>query len=337
MVNAVGHGGNAAAAARVPDDPISTVVLTDPERDRFGTALADLPASIFECFTGAGAAMWSVAAHAPDRLIDCLLAFRRHGTRTGRVFIRNLPTDPVLPPTPEDGRRPAAKRTQVSESVLLTLMSVVGDVMSYTAEKSGTFVQEVTPIRGRDGRQENSGSVAFDLHTENAFHQFPPDYVGLYCLRADGAGGGRSILSSLRIAAPRLSAEAAASLRRPVFTVRPPSSFPSATAPLVASPVFAGPVEDPTLRIDFHHSAAPDAAAARVLNELRDALVDSVVTIDLVPGDVIIIDNVVAAHGRTAFRPRYDGTDRWLQRAFAVRDLRTSRGVRDPGGHRLHS
>ena len=35
-------------------------------------------------------------------------------------------------------------------------------------------------------------------------------------------------------------------------------------------------------------------------------------------------DNTIAVHGRTPFVARYDGTDRWLQRAMVVSDLAAS-------------
>ena len=42
------------------------------------------------------------------------------------------------------------------------------------------------------------------------------------------------------------------------------------------------------------------------------------------PGDLLIVDNNLAVHGRTPFEPRFDGTDRWLQRTFVVTDLAPS-------------
>ena len=35
------------------------------------------------------------------------------------------------------------------------------------------------------------------------------------------------------------------------------------------------------------------------------------------------VDNRRAVHGRSEFRARFDGTDRWLQRTFVVDDLAT--------------
>ena len=40
-------------------------------------------------------------------------------------------------------------------------------------------------------------------------------------------------------------------------------------------------------------------------------------------GDLLVIDNRRAVHGRSKFRARFDGTDRWLQRTFVVDELAT--------------
>jgi L-asparagine oxygenase len=36
---------------------------------------------------------------------------------------------------------------------------------------------------------------------------------------------------------------------------------------------------------------------------------------------MLIIDNRRSIHARSIFSPRYDGTDRWLQRIYARRDV----------------
>jgi L-asparagine oxygenase len=48
----------------------------------------------------------------------------------------------------------------------------------------------------------------------------------------------------------------------------------------------------------------------------------------LEPGDLLVVDNNVAVHGRSPFTPRFDGYDRWLQRSFVVTDLAPSAGQR---------
>lgn len=43
------------------------------------------------------------------------------------------------------------------------------------------------------------------------------------------------------------------------------------------------------------------------------------------PGEMLIVDNQLAAHARTGFKPLYDGFDRWLQRISAIRDTHNCR------------
>ena len=45
--------------------------------------------------------------------------------------------------------------------------------------------------------------------------------------------------------------------------------------------------------------------------------------------DFLVVDNDVAVHGRTPFTPRFDGTDRWLQRTFVIADHTDADGSRE--------
>jgi hypothetical protein len=63
----------------------------------------------------------------------------------------------------------------------------------------------------------------------------------------------------------------------------------------------------------------PRAIAA--LSALHDAVKHSTQQVVLAAGDILVIDNHRAVHGRTPFAPRYDGTDRWLKRALVVQSL----------------
>ncbi|MGA0208053.1 MAG: TauD/TfdA family dioxygenase, partial [Ilumatobacteraceae bacterium] len=58
--------------------------------------------------------------------------------------------------------------------------------------------------------------------------------------------------------------------------------------------------------------------------ELHRAVQSSTKHVVLQRGDVLVIDNHRAVHGRTPFTPRYDGTDRWLKRSLVVRALPTT-------------
>jgi L-asparagine oxygenase len=53
---------------------------------------------------------------------------------------------------------------------------------------------------------------------------------------------------------------------------------------------------------------------------------------NLQTGEIILIDNMRAVHGRSPFYPKYDGDDRFLIRCFAVYDYEFSRYARDNNG-----
>ncbi|MGP3989849.1 TauD/TfdA family dioxygenase [Streptomyces sp. 3N207] len=210
-------------------------------------------------------------------------------------------------------------------------MSVLGDAVSYADEKEGRLVQDICPLPGAEERQENSGSVLLDLHTEDSFHPYKPDYLSLYCLRSGPDRGAITVTGSIRAALPLLSPVSAATLREPIYRTRFSSSFADgAAAPRYTppQPVLSGPADDPDLCVNFFGTEAVDERGATALDELRGAVEKVLCGVFLRPGDMIVIDNRTAVHGRTGFTPNYDGRDRWLRRCFAVADLRPSRALR---------
>jgi L-asparagine oxygenase len=215
------------------------------------------------------------------------------------------------------------------------VMSRLGDVIGYADEKEGSLVHDVCPVPGRETSQENASSVHFDLHTENAFHRVPPDHVGLACLRPDRDGLGHTLVASMERALPTLPARAVAVLRQPRYRVRPPASFGGGDLPRECLPVLTGHPDAPTVRHAHHTPVAADAEAAGALRQAAAALAAVAVSIAARPGDLLLIDNRAALHGRTAFHPRFDGEDRWLQRCYVVADLRASAVMRDRRGHVL--
>jgi alpha-ketoglutarate-dependent taurine dioxygenase len=67
-----------------------------------------------------------------------------------------------------------------------------------------------------------------------------------------------------------------------------------------------------------------DEQADEALRALGDATAACHTSVALEAGDLLIVDNAVAVHGRTPFTARFDGADRWLQRTFVVGDLAPS-------------
>ncbi|MFB6548562.1 MULTISPECIES: clavaminate synthase family protein [unclassified Streptomyces] len=270
----------------------------------------------------------------PARLRAGVRAFRRDSGDCGAMLVTGLPVDEaLLPPTPVvDGS--VRRETTVPAAVLLmTAAGGLGDPAAYAPEKSGALVQDVVPVPGKEDFEGNAGSTLLSFHIENAFHVHRPDFVMLLCLRADHDGHAGLRTGSIRQALPGLSERTREVLFRPEFSTQPPPSFGTAGGAAPPRPVLSGDPEDPDLRVDFSATTAVTLEARQALVELEASISATSHTVRLAPGDLAIVDNRVTTHGRTAFRPRYDGGDRWLLRTFAVADLRRSRDHRPGDGH----
>ncbi|MBZ6107591.1 MULTISPECIES: TauD/TfdA family dioxygenase [Streptomyces] len=265
------------------------------------------------------------AAALPEAAHKALISFRDEGNTGGCLLLTGLPLG-ALPATPdrlED--EPAWPEVPVATLVQLMAMSVLGRSFSYQDEKSGHLVQDVCPKKGEEDRQENSGSVLLELHTEDGFHPHPPHFLSLLCLRGDSEGTAATVTGSVLDALPLLDDETVSVLRAPEFRTRFSTSFlPDETVEVLTDPmpVLTGPDRCPELHVDFHGTVAQTPRAERALDRLEQAMRRSLKGIVLRPGDLVVVDNRRAVHGRTGFTPRYDGQDRWLRRSFAVSDLR---------------
>jgi L-asparagine oxygenase len=254
--------------------------------------------------------------------------FRRDSGAAGALLVRGLPIDEAtLPPTPSAGGSAAA--------LLVMTACGLGDPAAFLAEKSGALVQDVVPVPGQEEFQGNAGSVDLKMHNENAFHPHRPDYVMLLCLRPDHERVAGLSTTSIREALPLLSPTTRDRLARPEFSTQPPPSFGTGGGAQPAHPVLAGDLADPTVQVDFAATTALTPEAERALAELLTAFTAVARTRRMGTGDLAIVDNRTSLHGRTAFRPRYDGRDRWLQRTFAFTDLRRSRDFRPSDGYVL--
>lgn len=272
----------------------------------------------------------------PDRPARTLIAFRKNSNDYGTLLFRNLPIDDTLPLTPADGRISLNKTTSISEASLAILMMWLGEPIAYQDEKEGALIQNVSPVQGQEHRQENTGSVYLEFHTEDGFHLFKPDFVGLLCLKSDHDHIARTGSASIRKVLQHLDEETISLLRKPLYHIRLASSFTKDVTTVKYSsllPILSGDLSEPELCMDGHAMEAITPEAEQAMETLEAALKKALIEVALVPGDLLIIDNRVAAHTRTAFQPRYDGQDRWLQRMFVVQDFRRSRVGRPAGSH----
>jgi Fe(II)/alpha-ketoglutarate-dependent arginine beta-hydroxylase len=105
----------------------------------------------------------------------------------------------------------------------------------------------------------------------------------------------------------------------------------------VKRPVLFGDRHDPYLALDPYHMKTDgwSERSSQAFQGLCDQIEANLKGVALQPGDCVFIDNFRAVHGRKSFRPRYDGTDRWLKRLNITRNLRGSRAWRPTPDHRV--
>jgi L-asparagine oxygenase len=257
----------------------------------------------------------------PAAVRDGLVHFADGTSRSGYVLIRGL-TVGDLPPTPNQHGSQMLDGHGTSGTLRL-VADLVGSLIGYQDEKNGALLHDVHPVKGEERHIENSGSVAFDFHTENVHHPLRPDFLGLLCLRQDHDGVAATRVASVREAQPLLTDRQQEVLRSMRFSSAYPTSFArniAGTRPTAGPhPVLFGQNSDPFMRFNSHNTTAPDAEGAEALQALSGALESVCNDVVLEPGDLVLVDNHVAAHGRSSFTPRYDGRDRWLRRCYSLR------------------
>lgn len=266
-----------------------------------------------------------------------LLEFQVRSHPQGILLIKGLPIDPGLyhVHTPTCAKRSQQKATFVSERCLAMMGSRLGHLVSYIQEKTGDLFQNLAPIQGQETIQASSGSqTRLQFHRETVFHPYAPEYLLLFCLRADHERMAETTYASITHALPLVSQPHRELLFQPLFRTGIDYSFGNeqtvkGNGPVL--PVLYGNPIDPFLNYDEDLMTALTPEANAALNALKGAIAQVYRGVKLEIGDLLCIDNRRTVHGRSAFTPRYDGFDRWLQRSFVVRDLGKSAGDRHLG------
>lgn len=273
----------------------------------------------------------AAAGHAsrtlPTAVHDALVDFADTPHRSGALLLRGLPIG-ELPPTPETPTERTTK-DQSTEFTLLTVARRLGQPVGYEPEHGGDLIQNIVPTRAAAARQVSTSSkVELMFHTEAAFHPHRPRYLLLLCLKGDPSAS--TTLSSIHEVLPTLPDDVRDTLFQPRFRTAVDESYLHGRANELGAPmaVLSGDRRLPTIVFDADLMVGTDTEADDALAVLGQAVVAHQTAAVLEPGDLLVVDNTVAVHGRSPFTPRFDGTDRWLQRTFVVSDLAPSAGER---------
>jgi L-asparagine oxygenase len=93
-------------------------------------------------------------------------------------------------------------------------------------------------------------------------------------------------------------------------------------------PIISGETNDPMLIFDQDLMFGITEEANNLIKKIIDIYYKYRNQHNLQTGEIILIDNMRAVHGRSQFCPKYDGNDRFLVRCFAVYDYNYSNYAR---------
>jgi hypothetical protein len=266
------------------------------------------------------------AQELPRRLRAFLNTFRL-AEPWGVCLISGYPVDDAkIGKTPPHWRKNLDGSSTTEEEIFLNLCgALLGDAIAWSHQRGGLICQDLMPIKGHEDKMLGSGSErALVWHTEDARYSYRGDYIGLMCMRNPDAVRTTFAL----VDEVSLDPEQVEVLFEPCFLFRPDPSHPTDSEGEKA-PVLFGDPKSPYIRFDPYSMERPETEEARSAMDYLTRAIDEILTgVALRPGECLFIDNYKAVHGRSSFKARFDGTDRWLKRINVARDLRRSRGVR---------
>jgi len=273
------------------------------------------------------------AQELPRRLRRFLNAFRLREP-SGVCVISGYPVDDFkIGKTPGHWRKEPGSSSTMEEEVFLNLCgALLGDAIAWSHQRDGLICQDLVPIEGHKDEMLGSGSeLELVWHTEDARYPYRGDYIGLMCLRNPDAVP----TTFASIDEVRLDPDQVEVLFEPRFVFRPDPSHPT-DSEREKAPVLFGDPRSPYVRFDPYSMDRPETEEARsAMDYLIRAVDENLTGVALLPGECLFIDNYKAVHGRSSFKARFDGTDRWLKRINIARDLRKSRDVRKAPASRV--
>jgi L-asparagine oxygenase len=274
----------------------------------------------------------SLSCVIPNRIKQMLKAFSKNGTPTGFFLIEGVPLvfdQQILKATPQNNSSKVGETTLLAR-IQAILIHTIAEMISYEAEGQGSLFQDVVPIRSMAKEQTSlSSNTELEIHTEQAFSHLKPDILSLACLRGDS----NALTHILPIGnlIEHLTSDEVNFLREPLWKIGVDLSFKLfgqdfkdgyLRGPL---PIISGPEDDPVLIFDQDLMIGTTEESEKMIRRIVNIYNNHKVSHCLRSGQIVLIDNRRAVHGRSAFYPKYDGFDRFLVRCFAVFDFeRTS-------------
>ncbi len=238
--------------------------------------------------------------------------------RQGYAIVSGFPIDESKPETPLKKILDIPSGDSITEKTLIYLSSLLGMPHAYEQENSGRYIHNLYPVKGDEMVASGTGSeVDLEFHTEIAFDDNKPDYLLLTAVRSRTDQNVPTTLVNVPEVLAQLSEEEVNLLQEKIYFVRAPYSFSEGDDIYYLRPL-ADFSKGERYYFNFNrgvvHCGTPEAKF--LFEKLRSLFNEHAFEALLSPGSALIIDNNKMLHGRSLFKPAFDGKDRWLQRLY---------------------
>jgi L-asparagine oxygenase len=228
---------------------------------------------------------------------------------------KNIATG-LVPRTPHRNDLNIGATTDMARSQEIILKRYA-PLVAYKEECNGSFFQDIVPVKSLASLQTSTSSeIPLEIHTEQAFSDERPTFLSLACLRGDP--NAITYILTLEEILKHLTEEEVKILKRPMWICGVDLSFILGGYPdglKGPMPILSEDASQIVFDQDLMMGVSPEAQV--VFDRIVDIWYKHKTDVVLETGDILVIDNRKALHGRSKFSPKYDGTDRFLIRAFA--------------------
>jgi Fe(II)/alpha-ketoglutarate-dependent arginine beta-hydroxylase len=290
------------------------------------------------------------ATHLPEGLLSILKVIASGDIRSSYLLIRGFEIDDnAIGDSPAHWDQPWQDRPYLREELFQVLLSsAIGGVFGWRTQENGRFLRHIVPIEAvKDEQLGGSSATTLMWHTEEAFHLGRADFFTLMCYR----NREQAVTNIACVDDLNLAENTWRTLRQPRFTILPDKSHTpventSEQWKLNAEafntiqkmmnnpqpiPLIYGRNDMPLMQADqaFVSALDGDDQAAAALAEFHDALDRAAIHLQMQPGDILLLDNLRVAHGRSIYQPDYGPKHRWLRRVNIANGRRVNFGLRD--------
>lgn len=233
-----------------------------------------------------------------------------------------------IPDTPPNNKHKTGEKTILAKIQAL-LVSFISNLVSYEAEGYGRIFQDIVPDIQMANQQSSVGSnKELEIHTEQAFSKLKPDFLSLACVRGDKSA--LTYILPLNTILRYLDGPAKKLLQTPLWKIGVDYSFKqygnefidgNERGPIPIININCEDTEleaDPKLVFDQDLMIGVTEEANEIIKKITNIYYEHRIQHCLQPGEIMIINNNKAVHGRSGFTPNYNGKDRFLIRCFGM-------------------